>query len=563
MLKRRGCPKGSSAQKKIKESADSGLEILDNLPNVLKVESISGDVQDAEFYVSDTSMPKKRGRGRPKGSGVQNHEESIHSNLNSQNISSALGDVGRRCEESGQSGMPEKRGRGRPKGSKVQKCQVVQRNSNFDHVPLNMVGVSSRGEELEEAGPEDPTTRKNHKQNADGVSINPKRKGRGPTKGLILEMKRQQSADGKLDVLIHPTKLVAVGPGRKDFITDLSLIVRKHARLNVHMWRKVPKSTRDTIVQSILNNWRLQDTDMVRKAILDEAGRLYRNWRNRLHDYYLVFETKEEALKHVPNDVNPSDWQFMVDYFSSPSFKLISTVNKTNRTKMQTNHTSGQKSFHAVSYEARDPVTGKEPHLQKLWQLTHKKTNGEWVDEASKEVNDKIAEQIDKNLRELEDSQEGIETVEPEIINNAFESVVRNKTCVLGSGGGPQSSKSNTVQQLLAELEAQKRETENARKECNETRAKLVEVESQLDEERRKREEIEARLLNRQKEMQEINSQVQTAIQSAFMRYHPPTNEEETSAKQNSLIAELEAQLVEAEDVISDLRSELDRRSRR
>ncbi|XLR06046.1 hypothetical protein HN51_060931, partial [Arachis hypogaea] len=352
MLKRRGCPKGSSAQKKIKESADSGLEILDNLPNVLKVESISGDVQDAEFYVSDTSMPKKRGRGRPKGSGVQNHEESIHSNLNSQNISSALGDVGRRCEESGQSGMPEKRGRGRPKGSKVQKCQVVQRNSNFDHVPLNMVGVSSRGEELEEAGPEDPTTRKNHKQNADGVSINPKRKGRGPTKGLILEMKRQQSADGKLDVLIHPTKLVAVGPGRKDFITDLSLIVRKHARLNVHMWRKVPKSTRDTIVQSILNNWRLQDTDMVRKAILDEAGRLYRNWRNRLHDYYLVFETKEEALKHVPNDVNPSDWQFMVDYFSSPSFKLISTVNKTNRTKMQTNHTSGQKSFHAVSYEA-------------------------------------------------------------------------------------------------------------------------------------------------------------------------------------------------------------------
>lgn len=69
-------------------------------------------------------------------------------------------------------------------------------------------------------------------------------------------------------------------------------------------------------------NWRLPDTDMVRKAILDEAGRLYRNWRNRLHDHYLTFETKEEALKHVPDDVNESDWKFLVDYFSSPSFEV-------------------------------------------------------------------------------------------------------------------------------------------------------------------------------------------------------------------------------------------------
>lgn len=32
-------------------------------------------------------------------------------------------------------------------------------------------------------------------------------------------------------------------------------------------------------------------------------------------------------------------------------------------------------------------MTGKEPDLQTLWQLTHKRANGEWVDEASKEIN--------------------------------------------------------------------------------------------------------------------------------------------------------------------------------
>jgi len=82
--------------------------------------------------------------------------------------------------------------------------------------------------------------------------VKPKRKGRGQTKGLSLQMKRQRSADGKLDVLIHPTKMVAIGPGRNDFITDLSLIVRQNARLNVRQWKKVPQSTRDTIVQNIL-----------------------------------------------------------------------------------------------------------------------------------------------------------------------------------------------------------------------------------------------------------------------------------------------------------------------
>lgn len=65
-------------------------------------------------------------------------------------------------------------------------------------------------------------------------------------------MKRQQSADGKLDVIIHPTRLVAIGPGRNDFITDLSVIVRKNARLNVHKWRQVTQNTRDAIVQDVL-----------------------------------------------------------------------------------------------------------------------------------------------------------------------------------------------------------------------------------------------------------------------------------------------------------------------
>lgn len=125
-----------------------------------------------------------------------------------------------------------------------------------------------------------------------------------------------------------------------------------------------------------------------------------------------------------------------------------------------------------------------------------------------------------------------MEIIEPEIISSAFKTVVGKKSYMQGLGEVLRlSSSSVRVQQLQAELDAQRMETENARKECNEVKAecneikaKLVEVESQLKEERRKREESEARLLDRKKEMQEINSQVQTAIQSALSQYCPPVS---------------------------------------
>ncbi|KAK7247246.1 hypothetical protein RIF29_42125 [Crotalaria pallida] len=646
--KGRGRPRLSRVQS-YQESVDNELDILDNPSNALEVDPALEERQEADKGI----LPKNKERGRPRGSRVQNCQESPVGNLTSHINQSNMAEASPGCEESEETdtATTKEMGRGRPRGSRVQNCQENADYNLIMCIASEMMEVCPGSEEEQEAAagvppkkrgrgrPKGSVCQTNLLENADN-SVKPKRKGRGRTRGLALERKRQQSADGKLDVLIHPTKLVAVGPGRKDFITDLALIVRQNARHNVYRWRLIPESTRDTIVEKILNNWRLQDTDVVRRAILDEAGRLYRNWRNRLHDHYLMFETKEEAVKHVPDDIDASDWQFLVDYFSSPLFKMLSSKNKANKAKQTMKHTSGRKPFLAVSYDARDKATGKEPDLQTLWQLTHKRANGEWIDEASKEVNDKVAEQVEEKLRQIEDSQLDIETIEPEIVSTAFKSVVGKKSYMQGFSAGQKSSSSIEVvyKQLQAELEAQKRETENSRKECNEIRARLAEVESELEEEQRKREETELCLVNRQKEMQEINNQVQTAIQSALLpfcppvqaeveaqkretenarkecnelrarlfevesqleeeqqkreeaevclanrekgmqeinsqvqtaiqtalsHYRPQTSQTETISRQRRKIAELEAQLIEAEDVITDLRSELRRYGRR
>lgn len=588
----KGEPRGSALHEKIEGSADVEEAVLDNLSTALEVDPVLLEKQEMV-------MPKKRGRGRPKRSTAQNFQESVGGNVSSHINASAMVEVVHEGEELEAAVIPNEDGRGQPIGSSVQNCHKNADGMDIYDNPSNMMEVSSgcKGEAEDvldvvngpmqrgRGRPRGSLNEKNHPQNAD-ANVGIKRNVRGRTKELILDLKRKQSADGKLDVTIHPTKLVAVGPGRNDFIADLSIIIRQNARFNVNMWRKVSQDTRDTIVKKVLNNWRLQDTAQVQKAILDEAGRLYRNWRNRLHDYYLTFKTKEEALEHVPEDVNDSDWKFLVDYFSSPSFEIISMRNKVNKTKQRTNHTSGRKSFHAVSYDMRDPETGKEPDLQTLWKMTHVRVNGEWIDEASKEVNDKVAEQINERRCQLVNSEDGMETIEPEIVSTAFKTLVGKKSIMrdfIGGQessnliGGQESSNFTGVQQLQAELDAQKIETKNARKECNDMRAKLIEVESQLEQEKRKREEVEARLLDRQKDLQEIKSQVQTAIQSDLPQYlqeinsqvqtaiqsvlpqYLATTDAETSLKHKRKIEELEAQLHEAEDVITDIRSELAR----
>ncbi|WJX51085.1 hypothetical protein P8452_37313 [Trifolium repens] len=63
--------------------------------------------------------------------------------------------------------------------------------------------------------------------------------------------------------------------------------------------------------------------------------------------------------------------------------QAMSERNKSNKAKQVINHICGRKSFQAISYHARDPDTGKEPNFQDLWQMTHMKNSGEWVDGAS------------------------------------------------------------------------------------------------------------------------------------------------------------------------------------
>ncbi|KAG5576632.1 hypothetical protein H5410_056766 [Solanum commersonii] len=121
-----------------------------------------------------------------------------------------------------------------------------------------------------------------------------KRKGRGKTTELSTQKKHKESDNEKLKVIIPPDRTVLVGPGAKDFITELSVKVLHNARQDVKNWKGVPDLAKNWIVAYML-------------AIH--------------HDHFKKFATKEESLQNIPTDVNEAEWKFLVDYSSSDDFK--------------------------------------------------------------------------------------------------------------------------------------------------------------------------------------------------------------------------------------------------
>ncbi|CAJ2645811.1 unnamed protein product [Trifolium pratense] len=168
----------------------------------------------------------------------------------------------------------------------------------------------------------------------------------------------------------------------------------------------------------------------------------------------------------------------------------MSERNKSNKAKQVINHICGRKSFQAISYDARDPEIGKEPNFQDLWQMTHMKNSGEWID-GTREVYLKVQEVTSEILQDINEDVD-----EDQIINEAFQSIVGKRIGYcrgLGVGIKPTRGKSSALNQELA----------SERKKRHDIKMKLKEVEAQLQEERHKREEMETQFEETQRQLEE------------------------------------------------------------
>ncbi|OIT18932.1 hypothetical protein A4A49_60782, partial [Nicotiana attenuata] len=140
----------------------------------------------------------------------------------------------------------------------------------------------------------------------------------------------------------------------------------------------------------------------------------------------------------------------------------MSERNKTNNANQEMNHICGRKSFQAVSFEQRNKNSGKEPNLQKLWELTHMK-DGHWVNDASAELNVHLALLslfLQYEFQEIEEDTD----LDP-IANAAFVKVVgETSSYCRGQGSGVKSTSRRSINGIQEKLQAQQKEAEEERR---------------------------------------------------------------------------------------------------
>nr|CAD1836432.1 unnamed protein product [Ananas comosus var. bracteatus] len=375
-------------------------------------------------------------------------------------------------------------------------------------VLLYHVGPSSIGSDLPSSPPD----------TADSTIV--RKKGRGVTKNVKWFKKFKPGE--KSAVTIDSDLRRAVAGDVVPFITEMGVVLRQYTVLSNKRWKEVPNHIKQKMFDDLLGKFDGIQGEKVN--VLDHLKKMYREWRHRLHRYYLRFNSDEERLTKVPENVTDNDWRYLVKYFGSEEFKYLSARNKNNRAKQGISTIKGRTSFVRIRYNMRDPVTQAEPKMTDYWKATHLRHNGDWMDGRSKDVMETL-EDIEK-----EQLQSGGPLLTPE--EQMSKACGTRSGYIRGLGCGPRPSSrrgaefreayQREVEDLRGALERQQQEAENReqrlRLEAEEREHRLrLEAEERERHFRIEAEERECRLrLEAEERERRIRSEMRSEICAEF-----------------------------------------------
>jgi len=189
-----------------------------------------------------------------------------------------------------------------------------------------------------------------------------KKKGRGVLKGYKASKKRFANGSVKLSIAFSKTLGGTIGMNYRSFKDDVVVIMkRKLPLIGVRRWSDIHPSIHRLIVADMIDRWDLEDTPETEEKILKIAQERYRGWRATLHSTYKAYKTDAARLANVPEDLQPEEWEWFMEYVATYSkFQQSSQKNSNNRKKQKTKHRIGSKSYSQISFEKRDLETREE-----------------------------------------------------------------------------------------------------------------------------------------------------------------------------------------------------------
>ncbi|GMP92937.1 hypothetical protein CsSME_00042974 [Camellia sinensis var. sinensis] len=173
---------------------------------------------------------------------------------------------------------------------------------------------------FDETQPPDDTQTVVEETQPGGVGRKRSTRVRGRTLGKGVQKRIARKKGEKLHVYVNRMLNAITGGNATPATNELGLQIRRLCPLqSVKSWRKINESTKDAVIQAVLDKFVIGDdfdNDEQAQQILDrKAYLLYKDWRYNLKQEFLELEEKgiDDPYSHPPSGVSLDDWRYLID----------------------------------------------------------------------------------------------------------------------------------------------------------------------------------------------------------------------------------------------------------
>ncbi|XP_035549215.1 uncharacterized protein LOC118349275 [Juglans regia] len=381
------------------------------------------------------------------------------------------------------------------RGRGGQSSRLTSRGAPTNQLRSFHEGSSSMGGSL----PIDSTTIESQvhetQSSGEGASTSKVKRGRGKAQCVSFEKLRKT---GLIPVKIESGNKGATGTNSTTFISRVGYIARHFAPITCKSWKHIPEVDKEELYARVRGEFLLDwNEDEVKESVKAKLQRSYNDYHHTLHKIFKKYSTKEEAIAHVPDDLNQADWEILCDRWADPKYKKLCDQNALNRSNLKVNHVAGSKSFARLLEEKR----GEDTTLIDFYKLTHSK-DGSFTTPTAEENYHRM-----KDLWNERNTAGSSRTAE-----DIFNEVLGHKSGYAKGLGNyvipiPSSSRSSKVIQLTQQVEKYKNEMEVYKEKWEESVQRAESMQSNINNMVEKQSEYDRRL-------SEIMAQLETHRES-------------------------------------------------
>ncbi|EYU18266.1 hypothetical protein MIMGU_mgv1a018229mg, partial [Erythranthe guttata] len=184
-----------------------------------------------------------------------------------------------------------------------------------------------------------------------------KKRGRGLTRGLNTQQYKRKSGGEKPKISIAKGLNRPVGEHSSKHATEIGVLIRCEAPMQVEGWAKIPDETKDHLLRKLTNklSYELEEPHVV-QCIWKSFAKQYSSFRSNAHKYYLKWKEGGGvtlARQNIYEKLGDrrDDWLWLCDFWETAKFKKISSTQKNNRKNLTYSHKLGTKSRAAHQHE--------------------------------------------------------------------------------------------------------------------------------------------------------------------------------------------------------------------